>query len=220
MAATDTSDKPLRADAARNRQRILEAAAEVFAQRGLDVSLDDIAHAAGVGVGTVYRRFPCKDDLIDALFDDKMAELEAVGRAALEIEDPWEAFVAFMTGVCEHHARDRGLKEAMFITGTISSERLQAAKARMAPIGEELLRRAKASGCVRDDVFQFDVPFMHFTVGFAAERTREEAPEYWRRLLTIYLDGLRARRDDVTPMPSPPLAPEQFLAAMTRKNKR
>jgi AcrR family transcriptional regulator len=218
--ATDAADKPLRADAARNRRRILAAAADVFAERGLDVSLDDIAAAAGVGVGTVYRRFPCKDDLIDALFDDKMAELEAVGHAALEIEDPWEAFVAFMTGVCEHHARDRGLKEAMFVTGTISSERVQQAKARMAPIGRELLRRAQAAGVIRDDVGHFDVPLMHFTVGFAAEKTRDAAPDYWRRLLTLYLDGLRVRRDDVTPMPAPQLAPEQFLASMTRKSKR
>jgi AcrR family transcriptional regulator len=217
MAGPETSAKPLRADAARNRQRILDAAAEVFADRGLDVSLDDIAHAAGVGVGTVYRRFPCKNDLIGALFESKLDELVAVGHHALEIGDPWEAFVSFVTGVCELHARDRGLKEAMFLTGSIDVERVHAAKARMAPIGQELLRRAQAAGEVRDDVEGFDVPLIHFTCGFVAEKTRCEAPDYWRRMLTIMLDGLRPRRDDVTPMPAPPLEAEQFLAAMSRK---
>lgn len=217
MASPDTSDKPLRADAARNRQRILDAAAEVFAQRGLDVSLDEIAHVAGVGVGTVYRRFPCKDDLIDALFEDKVDELVGIGEAALRVEDPWEGLVAFMTGVCEHHARDRGLKDAMFMSGGIGAERVQRARERMAPLGLAILARAQTAGVVRDDVAGFDIPFMHFTVGFAAEKTRDDAPDYWRRLLTIYLDGLRPRRDGVTPLPAPPLEPDQFVSAMTRK---
>src|SRR3954452_2459805 len=105
--------RPLRADAERNRARILAAAAEVFAERGLDVSLDDIAAAAGVGVGTVYRRFPDKDALIDALFEDKIRAVAERLQAAVAIEDPWEAFETFMRGVCASHAADRGLKEAM-----------------------------------------------------------------------------------------------------------
>src|SRR6188768_1459630 len=117
MASPHPSDlspqRPLRSDAERNRQRILQAAEEVFAARGLDASMDDIARAAGVGVGTVYRRFPDRDALIDALFETKLHEIEAIALAALRITDPWEAFATFMRGVCAMHARDRGLKEAM-----------------------------------------------------------------------------------------------------------
>src|SRR5690349_24529453 len=94
-APMDTT-RPLRADAERNRARILAAAAEVFADRGLDASLDDIAAAAGVGVGTVYRRFPDKDALIDALFEVKIDRARALATEALEFEDPWEGFVFFI----------------------------------------------------------------------------------------------------------------------------
>lgn len=213
MPRTDSIAKPLRADAERNRQRILAAAAKEFAERGLDVSLDDIAQAAGVGVGTVYRRFPSKDLLIDALFEDKIDGIVAIGEKALAEDEPWDGFVAFITGVCEHHARDRGLRDAMFTTG--GPERIAEAKARIAPLGEQILRRAQDAGVVRSDVEGFDMPLLHFTVGYAAEKTRCEAPDYWRRLLTIVLDGLRPQRDDTAPMPSPPLTQDQFFASMS-----
>src|SRR3954452_871058 len=108
-----TQDRPLRADAERNRPRILAAAASVFAERGLEVSLDDIAHAAGVGVGTVYRRFPDKDALIDALFEVKIGDAVQLAKACHEIDDPWTGFVTFMRGMCAMNAKDRGFKEAL-----------------------------------------------------------------------------------------------------------
>src|ERR687883_144691 len=108
-----STTRPLRADAERNRKRILEAADEVFAERGLDVSLDDIAAAAGVGVGTVYRRFPDKEALIDALFEDKLGEVVEVIRKAVDLEDPWESFETFVRSVARLQAEDRGLKEAL-----------------------------------------------------------------------------------------------------------
>src|SRR5574342_294589 len=94
-APTDDAQRPLRADAERNRRRVLSAASDLFAERGLDVSLDEIAAAAGVGVGTVYRRFADKDALIDALFEDKIGDVERLARECLEIEDPWTAFAMF-----------------------------------------------------------------------------------------------------------------------------
>src|SRR5919107_4085250 len=105
--------RPLRADADRNRARILAAAAEVFADRGLDVSLDDIAAHAGVGVGTVYRRFPDKDALIDALFEEKIDRAVALADQALEIEDPWEGFTTFMRGMCRMQAGGPGFKDPL-----------------------------------------------------------------------------------------------------------
>src|SRR6478609_10263572 len=141
MTVPEVPERPLRADAERNRRRILEAAAVVFAERGLDVSLDDIAAAAGVGVGTVYRRFPEKDALIDALFEDKIREVQAVAQAALEVEDPWEAFSGFMRGVCALQAADRGLKEVL-LSRHRGRERVAAARDVIAPVAQQLLERA------------------------------------------------------------------------------
>jgi AcrR family transcriptional regulator len=218
MAPPNPSDlslpRPLRSDAERNRRRILEAAEEVFAERGLDVSLDDIAAAAGVGVGTVYRRFPDKDDLIDALFEDKIGEVEQVAREALSLEDPWEGFEAFMRAVCRLQAKDRGLKEALLARDR-GRERVAMARDRIAPIATQVLRRAQDAGVVRTDLGPFDVPMMHFAVGFVAERTRGLAPDYWERLLTVLLDGVKAEAAR-TPMPSAPLEQDEFVAAMTR----
>src|ERR1043166_6338645 len=94
MSAVTSDSRPLRVDAARNRERILAAASEVFADRGLDVSLDDIARHAGVGVGTVYRRFPTKEALIEALFDSHLAQLEALAENAVSYADSWDGLVA------------------------------------------------------------------------------------------------------------------------------
>ncbi len=207
-------ERPLRADAERNRQRILAAAEELFRERGLGVSLDDIAAAASVGVGTVYRRFPDKDDLIDALFEDKIAEVECVAREALATEDPWDGFEAFMRAVCRLQAEDRGLKEAL-LTRDRGRERVAMARERITPIALQILERAQEAGVVRDDLGTYDVPMMHFAVGFVAERTREVSPAYWERLLTVLLDGMRAGAG-ITSMPAPPLEQEQFVAAMTR----
>jgi AcrR family transcriptional regulator len=214
-ASPDHPLRPLRSDAERNRVRILEAAERVFAERGLDVSLDDIADAAGVGVGTVYRRFPNKDVLIDALFEDKIANVEAVARKALEVEDAWEGFEAFMRAVCRQQAEDRGLKEAL-LTRDRGSERVAMARARIAPIATQVLRRAQEAGVVRADLGTYDVPIMHFAVGFVAERTRALSPHYWERLLTLFLDGVRADAAR-TAMPAPPLRQEEFVTAMTAR---
>src|SRR5690349_18328147 len=101
------SIKPLRADAERNRRRLLDAAAELFAAKGLSVGLDEIARHAGVGVGTAYRRFPDKAELIQALFDDRVAQLLALAEAGLADEDPWRGFVGFLDGATELQANNR-----------------------------------------------------------------------------------------------------------------
>ena len=216
MATTPEHDRPLRADAERNRQRILAAASEVFAERGLDVSLDEIAAAAGVGVGTVYRRFPDKDALIDALFEKKMTELAERALAAAEIEDPWESFATFMREICRIQARDRGLKEAL-LSADRGAERVRKGRETMAPIGMRILKRAQDAGVVRDDIATFDIPLSHLSIGLLGDRVRDVAPGYWERLLTVVLDGMRAEPGARTPMPSPPLDVEQFTAVMTRR---
>jgi AcrR family transcriptional regulator len=208
----------LRADAERNRARILAAAAEVFAERGLDASLDDIAAAAGVGVGTVYRRFPDKDVLIDALFEEKINHARRLAQEALEHEDPGEGFVFFMRAMCALHAADRGFKEAL-LSRDRGLERVAAARDAIAPVAIQVLRRAQEAGAVRSDLGTFDVPLLHLCVGLIAERTRDAAPDYWERILTIILDGLAADAAH-TPMPVAPIDRETFARAMARPRKR
>src|SRR5438105_12820922 len=103
-------ERPLRKDAERNRQRILDAAAELFAQRGLGVTLNDIAHHAGVGVGTVYRRFPDKADLIEGLFEQRIRQIVELADAALADPDPWRGLTGFIERTCELQAQDRAFK--------------------------------------------------------------------------------------------------------------
>lgn len=210
--------RPLRADAERNRERILAAAGEVFADRGLDASLDEIAAAAGVGVGTVYRRFPDKDALIDALFEEKLGRAVQLAREAGEVEDPWEAFATFMRGMCAMQAVDRGFKEAL-LSRDRGRDRVAAARDTIAPLAIGLLRRAQEAGAVRDDLGPFDIPLAHLCVGLIADRTRDVAPDYWERILTILLDGMAASAAR-TPMPVPPLDRETFVETMVSSRAR
>src|SRR5215217_7327506 len=210
--------RPLRADAERNRARILAAAAEVFAERGLDVSLDEIAAHAGVGVGTVYRRLPDKDALIDALFEEKIDRAVALADDALEIEDPWEGFTAFMRGMCQMQAGDRGFRNALLASDR-GRERVAAARARIAPRATKLIERAQEAGAVRADLGVLDVPMMNLCVGLIADRTRDVAPDYWQRVLTIFIDGVSAK-GPTTPMPARPLDREAFTEAMASPRRR
>ena len=140
--------RPLRRDAERNRQRILAAAGELFAERGLAVTLDDIARHAGVGVGTVYRRYPDKELLIDALFEERLTALCGAAEAALELDDPWDGLVLFFERGGELQARDRGLKE-LIADHAHGGECLIRARDRLRVLVTELFDRAKAAGVVR-----------------------------------------------------------------------
>jgi AcrR family transcriptional regulator len=210
-----TAARPLRADAERNRQRIIEAAKALFAERGVDVSVEDIAAAAGVGIGTFYRRFPDRESLVEAVFATKLEGIVAVARDALEIEDPWQAFRTFVMTVARMHARNRGLK-----TVTLSSDRgheqVAAFRAAIGPLAEQLIERAKAAGALRQDVTTFDIPMIYQAVGAIADRTRDVAPDYFERTLTLLVDGLAQERTP-TPMPAPPLDLEQFTTVMGRQ---
>lgn len=212
-ATTDDAERPLRADAERNRRRILEAAAEVFAQRGLAATLDDIAHHAGVGVGTVYRRFPDKEHLIDALFEARIAELVAVADAGLANPDPFAGVVHFLEQGLELQAGDRGLKELMH-NGGLGSERVTRARSLMAPRVLRLVARAQESGQLRGDVVGPDMPLITLMIGAIMDATHEVRPDVWRRLLTLVIDGLRAEPGAATPMPVEPLAVDEVPKVM------
>jgi AcrR family transcriptional regulator len=206
-----TTEKPLRADAERNRRRILDAAAELFAAKGLSVGLDEIAHHAGVGVGTAYRRFPVKRRLIEALFEERLDRLVELAERALAADDAWEGLTGFLEQATELQIQNRGLKE--IIIGSDHGTALAArARARLAPLSEQLVRRAQASGGLRADVVATDLPLLQFMVGSAAELTPPHAPNLWRRYLALATDGLRT--PDPHPLPQPGLSPDELDVAL------
>jgi AcrR family transcriptional regulator len=204
------SERPLRRDAERNRLRILQAAREVFADRGLDASLDQIAAHAGVGVGTVYRRFADKDALIDGLFEERIGEIAAAGQHALCASDPWEGLVGFLQQANALLARDRGLKQALLSRGAHKTER---AREKIVPIATELVARAQQAGSLRADLDPLDLPLIDLMVSAVAEMSREVSPELWQRALTIIIDGLATTRQTPTPLPGQPLDRDQLAAA-------
>jgi AcrR family transcriptional regulator len=184
MRTADTgTERPLRADAARNRERILAAAAEVFAARGLEATLDDIAAHAGLGVGTVYRRFPNRDDRAEP--------------------DSWTAVCSLLERLCEVIVADRGLHE-VFVCRQ-GGEDSTAVRERMEPLVTALFERAKADGHLRADAVPTDVPLVLHMVAASAEYAGEVRPDLWRRYLALLFDGLRAVRDEGARLPGPAL---------------
>jgi AcrR family transcriptional regulator len=208
-----TVERPLRKDAERNRQRVLDAAREVFAERGLGVSLDDIAKHAGVGVGTVYRRFPDKEQLIDALFEDRVGEILNAASESLEMKDPWQAVSRFLERALELQVEDRALKELLLSTSEAHA-RIDRARERIEPVVVSLLERAQRAGVLRADLVVSDLMLLQHAIGEVADYSRDAAPEVWRRTLVIALDGMRPDRRRTTPMPVPALDDEQISCSM------
>ncbi|MBX6391101.1 MAG: helix-turn-helix transcriptional regulator [Frankia sp.] len=206
--------RPLRRDAERNRRRILEGAASAFAELGLDVSTDEIARRAGVGIGTFYRRFPTKDLLIDALFEDRVGKVVELAEECLRHEDPWTGLVTFLDQSTAWQVADRGLKEVVFNTAHGRS-RIARDRDRIGPLVAALVNRAKQAGALRADVAGADLALIQLMLATAADVTRDVAPEAWRRFLALTLDGLRARRDGPSELPHPPLDLEQITQVMS-----
>ena len=211
--------RPLRRDAARNRQRVLKAASEVFTERGLDVSLDDVARHAGVGVGTVYRRFGTKEDLVEALFVDRIDAVAALAEAAAMAPDPWSGLVAFLEQAAEMLAGDSGLRQLLKFA-TYGGGKVWYARQRMAPTVTRLVERVQAAGQLRSDLRPTDIPFILFMLAEAAQFAQAVRPEIWRRYLALVLDGLQPQREGVTPLPVPALRPEEMEMTMLQSAPR
>lgn len=181
----------LRADAARNRERIVAAAAEVFAARGLDAATAEIAQRAGVGEATLFRRFPCKDDLIDAIVEARMEEVAELADAAADDPDPGAALERFMHDVIRSFARDRGFFEAAG-DRCFTDPRLAELRARSTEAMRRLLKRAQDAGAVRRDLSASDLTFL---LGGAAHAMSVPLPglreDLWKRYLRIILDGMK-----------------------------
>jgi AcrR family transcriptional regulator len=217
-SVTSDTQRPLRADAERNRARILEAAAEVFAERGLEVSLDEIAARAGVGVGTVYRRFANREELIDALFQSRVEELTGILAEATENPDPWEGLIHFLDRGSEFQGRNRAIKELLF-SAPGGRDWVDRARAELRPAVGKLVAAAKAQGKLRDDFDVIDVPLIEFTLATTIELTAESDGEAWRRILGYIVDGMRVQRRRPTPLAAEPLAFEDFDRALTRTSR-
>ena len=213
MSTSPSPDRPLRRDAERNRRRILDAAGEAFAEDGLAVTLDEIAHRAGVGVGTVYRRFPDKEQLIDALFEARIGEVVEIGEAGLRNDDAWAGLVSFLEGAAALHASDRGLKEVT-LSGAHGRERVARARELMFPLVSRLVARAQEQGTLRADAAPTDLPILLLMLGSLSDCMRDVDPDVWRRYLGILIDGLRAHRDEPGTLACPGLEPEQVQSAM------
>ena len=203
----------LRADAERNRQRILAAAAELFTERGLEPSLDDVARHAGVGVGTVYRRFPDKASLADALFDERIDALVALAEQAQAEPDAWAALVSFLERSGEMLVSNRGLRQILMFAAE-GHDRGICARDRMRPAIESLIERAQADGQVRADLRPTDVPMIEFMVAAAAEYAWQVRPTVWRRYLALILDALRPASASGHPLPEPELSPDEMAEVM------
>jgi AcrR family transcriptional regulator len=219
MTTTKTkTERPLRADAERNRLRILDAAAEVFAERGLYVSLDEIAARAGVGVGTVYRRFADRDELIDALFRARVEEMLGLLEEAAANPDPWEGLIEFIERGSEFQGRNRGVKQLMF-SARGGREWVDRVRATIRPAVARLVAAAKEQGKLREDFELTDVPLIEFTLAGTIDFTAESDGDEWRRILGFIVDGMRAQRRRPTPLAAEPLSLEDFDCALERAAK-
>ena len=193
--------RTLRADARRNREAVIAAAKELFADQGLDAQMPDVARAAKVGVGTVYRHFPTKDHLIAALVAERFERLADNAREGLELADPWEAVAGFIRFSAQIQADDRGLCEVMGSRPDLMDA--GARHAGLVELADALVKRAQRSGQLRPDLSWEDIPMIACGLGTATHSGPAPSVGRWPRLVEIILDGLRAPGSGQLP---PPLA--------------
>jgi AcrR family transcriptional regulator len=215
---SEATPRALRKDAAINRERLLAAARELFAERGLNVTLNEIAHHAGVGVGTAYRRFSNKEEIIDALFEEGLQDIAAAANDALADPDAWSGLVSFLERSLHMQFGDRGLNEIINNTA-LGDVRVGEARDRIAPLIHDLVERAQAQGVVRPDLDQSDLIFAQLGLSAIMESSRSIEPELYRRYLAIFLDGIRADRSVLTTLPVRALSAHDTHSAMTRKRQ-
>ncbi|WP_260195961.1 TetR/AcrR family transcriptional regulator [Actinophytocola gossypii] len=194
----------LRTDAAANRTRILDTARDVFATEGLGVPMSEIARRAGLGVATLYRRFPTKEALVAEAFAEQMGECAGMLDAALADPDPWRAFCRVLTEVCEMQARDRGFSKA-FVTAFPHVTEFREMRERAERGFVELVRRAQAAGALRPDFDPADVVLVLLANGGVHAGTSQTTMDASRRLVAYLLQAFRA--ENTAPLPRPAALP-------------
>jgi AcrR family transcriptional regulator len=182
--------RPLRADARRNRVRLLQAARTVFQRDGLAAQMDAIAAEAGLGVGTLYRHFPTREALIAVLIRERMERLVSSAEAAAQVGDPWAAVEGLVWQLATLEAEDRGMVDIL----ADGDPRSAPAEGSMAPLMEQmgtLVARAQAAGAMRGDVSALDVVTAVCGIGKMMRPGADDDAARWRRLVGVILDGLR-----------------------------
>jgi AcrR family transcriptional regulator len=204
--------RPLRADATRNRDAILAAAREIFAEHGLQAPLEEIARRAGVGIATLYRRFPAREQLVAAALAEKVSQYAGAAEQALAMGDPWEGFASYVRTICQLQADDRGLSDLLSIT-LAADEHVELLRARANEHVVELVERAQAAGRLRADFACEDLRLLLIANAAVVRFTRADAPDAWRRFAELILDAFQ--RADGARLPAPP-SRAQMDAAMLR----
>jgi AcrR family transcriptional regulator len=210
----ETASRPLRKDAVRNRALLVQAAREVFAERGLEASMDDVAHRAGLGVGTAYRHFANKYELARAIIAEAVERVYELLDQAVAMDDPWAGLVSFVAGTAELQSSDRGLREVLM--GVHDAEQMEELSDRLSAPLRTLVERSKAAGAVRADVDVTDIGIVMLMLCTVADVTGDAANDLWRRYLPMLLDGLRAGA-----APSvPPVSEDLLRKAMATHKQR
>ncbi|WP_330293173.1 TetR/AcrR family transcriptional regulator [Streptomyces sp. NBC_00576] len=204
--------QPLRSDAERNRERIIAAARKVFARDGLNASMASVAREAGVGIATMFRRFPAKEELVAAVFADRMDAYADAVAVALDDPDPWHGFVGYIETACAMQAADYGFADVLtttFPTAKAMEERRNEAYEGMV----RLIGRAKATGRLREDFDPSDLVLIHMANTGVVNATGAAAPDAWRRVVALIIQSLEAPARGILP-PSP--AHDALYRAMLR----
>ena len=186
-----THDKPLRKDAARNREKLLAAAVELFAERGTEGSLEEVAKRAGVGIGTLYRHFPTRDALVEAAYRNEVAQLRAAADELLAELPPDEALEAFMRRFVDYGTAKRGMRDALQSIAGGGATLFADTRGQVTEAVAVLLRAGAEAGTLRSDVEPEDVLRAMGAIWMVADG--EEFPEQAMRILRLVLDGLRYR---------------------------
>lgn len=198
--------RPQRKDAIRNRAALIQAARVVFAERGFEASMDDIAEHAGLGVGTAYRHFTNKYHLADAIFDEAVDAFVNAAQEVLLEEDPWNALVGLVERTLEAQTGNRAMREILLGRNQDDSERHRT----MVATFVQPFERAKAAGAIRADAEVSDLDAIVLMLCTVADATAGFSPRLWRRYLPTLLAGLRP---DGAPMPEPPVPTSRFAVA-------
>lgn len=215
ITEAEQAPKPRRRDAVERHDRLVAAARSEFAARGVDASLERIARDAGVAIGTLYRHFPTRMDLLTAAFEPRLQEFLDGSEKAMAIEDPWDAFVSYLENLFRVQAGDRGFNDFLSrrFPGSPDTERIHD---RMCRQIEDVLTRAQEAGGVRPDIALADIVNLIWFNGRMIDATRAAAPNAWRRQLHLMLDAYRA--EAAHPIPEPPMTDEQLYDAMVQLN--
>jgi len=217
MTTRTAPTRPLRKDAQRNRAALMHAARVAFAQDGLDAALEGIARRAGVAIGTLYRHFPTRMDLVGAILAEKQRAWIEAAEAAVEMETAWDGLVFFLEGVCELQAGDRAFNDVASMRFP-HAPRIEAARKRAYDLSRRIVERAQAEGSLRPDITAEDLAFIVWAHTRVSEATHAVDPHAWRRYLALTLDGFRTAA--AHPLPVPPLRPRQVLRAQLGLGRR